>query len=155
MSQDYTVAKELASLKEIKQSAEQRISDLSLNALNYVNDHRLHKADGGGESSDLPYDVIFTSGDDASTMKIIRHPNELSNPNTWNAALYTVSGAKDVYYPCKYINGGLYVFKGQNSSSCRREKYVAGSKSGEVPSSWDDVVIEYVDYEILDGDSHQ
>lgn len=48
MSQDYTVAKELASLKEIKQSAEQRISDLSLNALNYVNDHRLHKADGGG-----------------------------------------------------------------------------------------------------------
>lgn len=48
MSQDYTVAKELASLKEIKQSAEQRISELSLNALNYVNDHRLHKADGGG-----------------------------------------------------------------------------------------------------------
>lgn len=48
MSQDYTVAKELASLKEIKQSAEQRISDLSLNALNYVNDHRLHKTGGGG-----------------------------------------------------------------------------------------------------------
>lgn len=48
MSQDYTVAKELASLKEIKQSAEQRISELSLNALNYVDDHRLHKA-GGGE----------------------------------------------------------------------------------------------------------
>ncbi len=48
MSQDYTVAKELASLKEIKQSAEQRISELSLNALNYVDDHRLHKADGGG-----------------------------------------------------------------------------------------------------------
>lgn len=48
MSQDYTVAKELASLKEIKQSAEQRISDLSLNALNYVDDHRLHKTGGGG-----------------------------------------------------------------------------------------------------------
>lgn len=51
MSQDYTVAKELASLKEIKQSAEQRISDLSLNALNYVNDHRLHKAGGEGGNS--------------------------------------------------------------------------------------------------------
>lgn len=48
MSQDYTVAKELASLKEIKQSAEQRISELSLNALNYVDDHRLHKSGGGG-----------------------------------------------------------------------------------------------------------
>lgn len=51
MSQDYTVAKELASLKEIKQSAEQRTSELSLNALNYVNDHRLHKSGGGGGSS--------------------------------------------------------------------------------------------------------
>lgn len=57
MSQDYTVAKELASLKEIKQSAEQRISDLSLNALNYVNDHRLHKTGGGGDIGDY-YDVI-------------------------------------------------------------------------------------------------
>ena len=58
MSQDYTVAKELASLKEIKQSAEQRISYLSLNALNYVNDHRLHKT--GGEAGDAwPYfDVV-------------------------------------------------------------------------------------------------
>lgn len=54
MSQDYTVAKELASLKEIKQSAEQRISELSLNALNYVNDHRLHKVDAGGEGGILP-----------------------------------------------------------------------------------------------------
>lgn len=51
MSQDYTVAKELASLKEIKQSAEQRISELSLNALNYVDDHRLHKSGGGGGDS--------------------------------------------------------------------------------------------------------
>ena len=58
MSQDYTVAKELASLKEIKQSAEQRISDLSLNALNYVNDHRLHKAGGGSEDAWPYFDVV-------------------------------------------------------------------------------------------------
>lgn len=58
MSQDYTVAKELASLKEIKQSAEQRISDLSLNALNYVNDHRLHKTGGGSEDAWPYFDVV-------------------------------------------------------------------------------------------------
>ena len=58
MSQDYTVAKELASLKEIKQSAEQRISELSLNALNYVNDHRLHKASDGSEDAWPYFDVV-------------------------------------------------------------------------------------------------
>lgn len=58
MSQDYTVAKELASLKEIKETAEQRISDLSLNALNYVNDHRLHKA-GGGSDPGFPWVAVL------------------------------------------------------------------------------------------------
>lgn len=54
------LAKELASLKEIKQSAEQRISELSLNALNYVNDHRLHKSGGGSEDA-WPYiDVVVS-----------------------------------------------------------------------------------------------
>lgn len=141
---------------DIIKAAEGDTNKLSLNAITELDNKGLLGTYGGGSgSSDLPYDVIFTSGDDASGMKIIRHPNELSNPHTWNAALYTVSGAHDVYYPCKYIDGRLYVFKGQNADSCRREEYVADSKSGGVPSSWDDVVIVYAGYETLSGDEHQ
>lgn len=138
---------------DIIKAAEGDTNKLSLNAITELDNKGLLGTYGGGSgSSDLPYDVIFTSGDDASAMKIIRHPNELLNPHTWNAALYTVSGAHDVYYPCKYIDGRLYVFKGQNAGSCRREEYVADSKSGGVPSSWDDVAIIYAGYKTLSTD---
>lgn len=141
---------------DIIKAAEGDSSKMTLNAITELDNKGLLGTYGGGSgSSDLPYDVIFTSGDDASAMKIIRHPDELSNPYTWNAALYTVSGAHDVYYPCKYINGRLYVFKGQNAGSCRREEYVADSKSGGVPSNWDDVAIKYVGYETLSKNQHQ
>lgn len=144
---------------DIIKAAEGDTNKLSLNAITELDNKGLLGTYGGGSgSSDIPYDVIFTSGNDASdanAMEIIRHPDELSNPHTWNAAFYTVSGSHDIYYPCKYINGRLYVFKGQNAGSCRREEYVADSKSGGVPSSWDDVAIKYVGYETLSGDQHQ
>lgn len=145
---------------DIIKAAEGDSSKMTLNAITELDNKGMlgRYSDGGSGSSDIPYDVIFTSGNDVSdgnAMEIIRHPDELSNPHTWNAALYTVSGAHDVYYPCKYINGRLYVFKGQNTGSCRREQYVADSKSGGVPSSWDDVVIVYAGYETLSGDENQ
>lgn len=142
---------------DIIKAAEGDSSKMTLNAITELDNKGMlgRYSDGGSGSSDLPYDVIFTYDDDASAMKIIKHPNELSNPHTWNAALYTVSGAHDVYYPCKYIDGRLYVFKGQNAGSCRREEYVADSKSGGVPSSWDDVAIIYAGYETLSIHQHQ
>lgn len=103
MSQDYTVAKELASLKEIKQSAEQRISDLSLNALNYVNDHRLHKSDGG--DIDDYYDVIveWEENDEESYPVITKFPTSDPGHQMRFAVKYTDSEAGTTRYDPLYF----------------------------------------------------
>lgn len=105
MSQDYTVAKELASLKEIKQSAEQRISELSLNALNYVNDHRLHKS-GGGDIDDY-YDVIveWEEDDEESYPVITKFPTSDPGHQMRFAVKYTDSETGTTSYDPLYSSG--------------------------------------------------
>lgn len=159
MSQDYTVAKELASLKEIKQSAEQRISDLSLNALNYVNDHRLHKADGGGGSLDNPYDLIIEDVDgDLSTFRIAKHPEDWDPVNLTN--LSPALRLDGLYYPMTWLTstiGALVAFINEPVSSkirCEAVKLRLESKVVE-PTSWDMMDVTFVSNTVLSENDTQ
>lgn len=139
MSQDYTVAKELASLKEIKQSAEQRISDLSLNALNYVNDHRLHKS-GGGDIDDY-YDVIveWEENDEESYPVITKFPTSDHGHNLRFAVKTTETDLDETYYYPLYSKGvdedhnGLFstvVLMNLNEAHCDVYKFIGNPSDG-------------------------
>lgn len=140
MSQDYTVAKELASLKEIKQSAEQRISDLSLNALNYVNDHRLHKAGGGGDIDDY-YDVIveWEENDEESYPVITKFPTSDPGHQLRFAVKVTETDLDETYYYPLYSKGvdedhnrlfSTVVLMNLNEAHCDVYKFIGNPSDG-------------------------